>query len=261
MVKMKKSVFFSIMSVFIVILFVAFVELSNIYVAQETELELTRRRVNIINSVISDMEDTYFEKIIYASAKSSLIGLSDYYADGGFSENRIKKRLDSALEDVIYNGTLKDTDGNTVANLVSAGYIGANYTLQSLSGNVEEVFNDLGLEVNQFEIELNRESLRQKDPWTMELQADITYDLRDRTGLASWKGRTTKTVDITVYGLYAFDYENGQKSNTGVIKNTWKVDNSPYTEPSILSKLSGQSVPNSGLGICSPGFNCEQAGI
>jgi len=107
MVKMKKSVFFSIMSVFIVILFVAFVELSNIYVAQETELELTRRRVNIINSVISDMEDTYFEKIIYASAKSSLIGLSDYYADGGFSENRIKKRLDSALEDVIYNGTLK----------------------------------------------------------------------------------------------------------------------------------------------------------
>ncbi|MEK6916565.1 MAG: hypothetical protein AABW92_02375, partial [Nanoarchaeota archaeon] len=243
MAKMNsKSVFFSIVSVFIVLLLVAFAELSNSYVAQETELELTRRRVNLVNNIISDMEDSYFEKIVYVSVKNAMIGISHYYSDERFSTNALEKFLEYALVDVIYNGTLKDAENNNIDlteyafvtytaygnTTVIKNYMNYDYTLTPLVNEVSDVFDSLGLEVNRFDVEIEQDSLRQKDPWTLEIKADVIYDIRDKTGIASWKGITTKTIDISVYGLYAFDYEGGEKSNFGVITNSWVVDNSPY---------------------------------
>jgi len=216
---------------------------------KESEMEVTRTRVRIMNSMINDLEEVYFEKMLYIAAKNSLIGLSSYYADDYFDSNVVQKRIEYALNDVIHEGVLKERDGTPV-NLTKMGYIDFNYTIKGMMKNISDLFSTMGVEVKEFNITIPANSVRQVDPWNIQVTADIKYYFADKNRLASWKGFTTKTVNISVIGLYAYDYENGPKSNIGIITGEWKRDNgTQITEPTIVNKLSGSPFVF-GRGIC-----------
>lgn len=250
--KGKRAVFFSIVSVMIVVLFVALSGLITNFKLDETKLEATRTRVTVLNSLVQDMEDTYFEKIVYVASKNSLIGLSRYYSQ---DYNRINKQLDSALENVIQKGILIDNAG--IHNLTKLGYINYDYTVSGLVDEFKLLFDDMGMDIVKLTINITPESLEQIDAWTFRLEADINYDFKDKDKIASWKGVTTRIVDISVIGLYMFDVES-VRTNFGNVSNNWSIDTSPYTEPSIYNKLSKRypvvGLQDHGKGICSPDF-------
>jgi hypothetical protein len=243
----KKAVFFSIVSLFIVILFVATSELRAKSNSGESEIEVTRIRVKVLNSMIKDMENTYFDRLLYIAAKNSLVGLSRYYYDNQFDSEVMQKSLGYALQDVIDDGILER--GGNKYNLTKMGYINSTYTLNNLILNISGLFEKLNVDVKELKVTLSTfDSLEQTDPWTIKVKADIKYDLMDKNKLASWKGTTTRIVYIPVFGMYGYDSESGPRSNRGIITNAWKADNGTTTEASFIRKL-GYSV-NNGKGIC-----------
>ena len=247
----KKAIFFSIISVFIIILFVATTELTTKFKVQETDMEITRTKIKLLNSFVEDMENSYFEKVIIVSTKNALMGLSKYYSETNFDSSRLNRRIEYVLDDVIYDGVLTKNDKSKV-NL--SNYIEYDYTIQGLTKNITSVFNRLGFNVYKFTVNISKNELKQIDPWTLELSGYITYDLRDKSNIVTWKGTSKKKVNVSVFGLYGFDYVGSSKSNIGIINKSWKVD-TLNKEPSILKKMSEHPI-NPGMGICSPNNNC-----
>jgi hypothetical protein len=197
---------------------------------------------------VNDFEDSYFEKLLYISSKNALIGLSKYYSESDFDSPNVRKSLELALNDVIYQGVLYDNKGNFQKNL--SGYIDYNYTLKGLTGNISMIMDRLGLEMTAFNVSISpSDGIRQTDPWTIQVKGDFVYFINDKDGIASWKGFSTKTVNVSVIGLYLYDNEGGQNSisNKGVITSTWKLDNGTITESSVVSKLRGRGT---GRGLC-----------
>jgi len=240
-------VFFSVVSIFIIILFLALTKLSSEFKVTESEIEVTRTRIKILNSLVQDLEDSYFEKLVYVAAKNSLIGLSEYYAVSTFGS--LEKNLESALTDVIQNRTLTRINNQKVI----VPQIKSGYTLQSLTESIANLFKDLNVEIRQLDVTIL--GVRQKDPWTFEIDSVILYEINDNLGMVSWKGLTNKTVEVSVYGIYGYDLQSGSKSNFEVITESWNQDTSPYTEPSLMKKLSRHSsTPSPGLGLCSSNY-------
>ncbi len=241
----KKAIIFSIASILIVFLFVATAELKSKKVEQETEIEVTRVRVKVLNSMIRDMENIYFDKMIYIAAKNSLIGLSKFYYDNDY-DNDYLKSLNFALQDVIDDGILKINDNEyNLTYFNSISYINKKYTINGLRTNLSDIFDRLNFEIRELEVYILPGNITQIDPWTIQIKADITYHLADKDNIASWKGTTTRTVNIPVYGLYAFDMSNSH----GLITSSWKEDNASLTEPSVLNKLNNR-LYQLGNGIC-----------
>jgi hypothetical protein len=245
---LKKGVFFSIVSIFIVILFVASTELISEFSVKESEMEVTRTRVKLLNSMINDFETVYFDKLIYVSAKNSLVGLSEYYFDHNFEESYMKN-LGAALSDTIYEGVYLNRY-NTRVNLTKLGYIDYDYTFNGLVENITQTYEKLGLEIIELTVNFTEiNSIQQIDPWTLRVNAEISYHFSDKSHIASWKGDTIREVDIPVIGIYSED----SHGHDGVITNLWNVDHSPWTEVSVLNKLSGSNFK--GGGLCSPDFD------
>ena len=102
-------------------------------------------------------------------------------------------------------------------------------------------------------------NIEQTDPWTLRVKAEIAYDFTDEKKIVSWKGLTSREVDISVLGVTAFDMPSAKAHLGHKVKSTWIVDKPPYTEPSIYSKLSYKypvvRVEDWNKGLCSPLFN------
>lgn len=73
----KRGVFFSLISLFIVFLFVLDFRVASIPHSGESELSLTNTRVKVLNNFINDLEGRYFERILYMASRNALVGLSE----------------------------------------------------------------------------------------------------------------------------------------------------------------------------------------
>ncbi|MBT4858056.1 hypothetical protein HON49_02705 [archaeon] len=257
----QKGVFFSIVSVLIIVLFMTMTQLASDISSKESEIEVTRTRIKVLNSLIKDMEENYFEKMIYVSGKNSMKGLSKYYYDENWD---IDKTLFKAMEDTIDDGILIDKFGSPI-DLIATGYMKKKYTSNELIQNISELLEDMGIVVKKLEINITTGNISQENPWFIVIEADAIYDLRDKDGIVSWRGTSTKSVNISVIGLYAYDYEGRSRGNDQKITADWVVDEpSYYTENSMLTKLGEDrrqinpagvtTIKEHGLGLCSPDY-------
>jgi hypothetical protein len=248
----KKTIFFSIISLLIIMMFLASIRLLSNAKTGESEIEIIRTKVKLLNYEIRDMENTYFDKLVYMSAKNSLIGLSKYYYDNNFEPSVIQKGIQFAMQDVMDDGILKNMQNMSI-NL-SGSYINNNYTNNGMIKNISFLFGKIGLNVKEFKVTLSSyDAIKQIDPWTIQVKANIEYYFADNKNIASWKGFTTRTVNIPVYGIYTMDKDG----NKGIITNvTWHAENmSSHGEPSVVDRLSGITTDTSlkNNGICITG--------
>ena len=205
----------------------------------ESDMEITRTRVKILNSVINDFENSYFEKLLFLSSKNALVGLSRYYSETNFN---IQKIIEQALGDVIYDGILYDSHGGVKANL--SEYIDYKYTLKGMVENITLLMDEMGLEIKELNVSISTtEGITQIDPWTIQVKGVFSYFISDKEGSVSWKGFSTKSVNVSVIGLTLYD----SHTNNAVIDGHWKLDNGTRTEESVLSKLGGEA---SVRGLC-----------
>ena len=259
--KMKKAILFSIVSLFMVILFVTTSSLMSRFRFEESEMEITRTRVRLLNSVVKEMEDVYFEKLIYVASKNALIGISNYQYENDF-DGVYQKNLSKVLSLAIKNGSYVDRDGNSLiltqllpllfndckVQGVKKSCINPSYTLDHMTGDISGLLANVGFQIKTLDITIL--SVKQITPWMIEVSAGIDYYFTDKNNMALWKGYTTKTVDMSVIGFYSFDKE----LNMGVITGQWKTDNGTNQEPSFLNKISG--ISDLGKGICMLG--CDE---
>jgi hypothetical protein len=258
--KMKKiGIFFSITSLLIVILFIAISNMFSNTTLKENDLDVTRAKVKAMNSIVQEMENNYFDKIIYVSSKNALVGLSKYYRKDSYANTALKRPLINNLQNLIQNGTIMESNGNRIdlkkIICMGAPCIAKEYVMAGLKPEIESLFSDLGMNVHEFKVNIT--DVSQKDPWTIEIKADVSYFFEDKEKIISWKSISPRIVDVPVYGLYVFDYESGSKGNFGVITIAWKEDKGSRTEPSIVNKMSTHD-HGAGIlikGICSPDFN------
>ncbi|MFH2019967.1 MAG: hypothetical protein ABIJ34_01005 [archaeon] len=269
---MKKAVFFSIVSVLIVILFGSMISLISDFSTKqrENDIDVTRTRIKVLNSLVQDMNDNYFEKLVHVAAKNAIVGLSDYYHDAPGGQDRIKKPLAAAVSEVmddgilvepIYAGSIKHN--LTQPNGLGESYMNREYTLNNLIQGLKKKYSNLGMNINELTVTVGTEGITQIDPFHFEVEADIVYDLSSNDILtrAFWRGVATKKVIVSVYGVYAYDspLDSGKEHKNNPITSEWIIDNGPRpTEPSLLTKLSKQNPTELdeeiGLGICSPDF-------
>ncbi|MEM2131253.1 MAG: hypothetical protein QXR96_01890 [Candidatus Woesearchaeota archaeon] len=242
----KKSIFFTITSILIIFLFLSLTELNN--KKQDTfDMEISKTRIKILNSIVNDFENYYLEKMFYISAKEIIIGLSKFYFDNNYNSNYIKN-FDLSFNEVFLNGNLTIDDKQY--NLTKLGYINKKYLFENFKKELEKNFSYLNIEIKKLDfVFFPNGYIKQIDPFTIEINASFKYEISDKQNFASWKGTTTKVIKMPLYGLYFID----SSGNKGIINNSWLLDNGTKDEKAVLEKMKGKY--NNQLGICVSGCN------
>ncbi|MBN1502087.1 thrombospondin type 3 repeat-containing protein [Candidatus Woesearchaeota archaeon] len=76
----KKGFFMSLISVFIVIIFALSSEISTEQAQGQNLISSTETRIAVLNNLVNDLEDRYFERMLYVAGRNALIGLAEYRA-------------------------------------------------------------------------------------------------------------------------------------------------------------------------------------
>ena len=102
----RKAIFFSIVSILIILIFTAMTQIDVTVRESENDMSVSRTRVKTLNSMIDDMVNYYFDRLIYVAGKNAVVGLSEYYSE---NPSRIEDSLSDALASrVIYDAILED---------------------------------------------------------------------------------------------------------------------------------------------------------
>jgi hypothetical protein len=204
---------------------------------RESEIDVTRTRVRLLNSMISDFENTYFDSLIFVASKNAIKGLSYYYSTNSFSSGVIKYQLWKALDKTIHAGELDGLD------LTKSGCGGPcmdfSHTMEGLVEIIKDYYSLVGIEIIELELEIN--DIKQIDPWTLQVVAGIKYELKDKSDIAGWRGYSERNVNVDVFGLY-YDHR--------IIKKKWKVH---CQQTSILDRLDGKTGKSSNCMGIHPG--------
>ncbi len=248
----KRAIIFSIASLLIVIVFVVSTQLVTEFRLAESELEVTRTRVKILNELIDDFEETYFDRLLYVTSKNTLEGLSEYYDRHYNNPSDYPHTLKKALNMTIQNGIYIDRTGKH--NLSKEGCFGPclkeDYTFNKLADSIKEEFDFLGIDL---QINMKITEIEQVNPWTLSVSAEFEYYFKDKNNIASWKGFTERTVEVSIYGLH------DPTSSSNPIDSSWIVDTNEdgeYTEASLERKLEGvqdHQMTFFDYGVCSGG--------
>jgi hypothetical protein len=231
----KKSIFFSLFSVFLVTIFYLSLKISTKYDIHQTDMELTRTRIEVLNSIINDLDQRYFERMLYVSTKSAL-GAMSQYATQVHTLNNLKLELNSTLmTEALINGY--DLS-------VYPDYHLGEINLKDLINELNQKFQEIGLKIQDLNIHIT--SIEQKDEWNVKVGYDIQYYFQDENNVASWIGDTHKEIIVSIIGMY--DPDSGQKINS---TNFMEDPCSPNCN-SFIHKLEGQApdIIDIGYSIC-----------
>ena len=139
------------------------------------------------------------------------------------------------------------------------------YSFFDLLNQTENTLENLGVKTESFSIKII-DDLKQEGKWNVIFTAAIDYHFIDNYEIAAWRGRTEKTINISIIGLE--DPLTGKK-----IDRNWKEDKGPdgcgaspcmcglvpcaYNYPSFLNRLKPETDSNNIYGICSPEEDCD----
>ena len=238
MAKMKKAFILSSSAIFLVLILAVAFSVNKEIKISESKLAATNIRVYVLNSFINDLENNYFEKILYVSGKYALNSIAEYKQQN----NQFPTVIGAFKKD--FAGVLKN--GTIGSGSIAIPGMGGK-SVSAFIGRIEKIFNTTGINVSQIEVKII--NIRHTSPWTIEIEAEFKYRVEDKNHIASWDGATNKKAEISIISLK--DPETGE-----VIKNIglgrWIRhfnSESASSGESFLKRLSGDSELNV-YGIC-----------
>lgn len=105
----KKAFFMSLISVFIILIFVLSSEITTEQFLGQNLISSTETRVAVLNDLVNDLEDRYFERMLYVAGRNALIGLAEYKANTDYlAELPVGFNLKSDFSDVVLRGLILD---------------------------------------------------------------------------------------------------------------------------------------------------------
>lgn len=109
MANIKRGFLLSSSAMLLVLLVILTFSINNEITASESKLATKTVRVKILNELVNDLENNYFEKILYVSGKSALSTITEYKLKGGPIPSSASLRQD--FSDVLSYGIIKDSNG------------------------------------------------------------------------------------------------------------------------------------------------------
>lgn len=178
-IKNKKCMFFSMISIILVSSMIFFY-MSNNKHSLVDEAEVIETRIMSIDSFISDI-DHDIERGLYISSMRALIGMSEFMVENGsFFDN-----FDISFNEVLLNGSV---DGNQL-----------NITSESNLGEWMDKIVDLGDKLD-LSIEFSNLYVQpyQDEPWNVKVEVSGRMILIDNRGLVSWNRSMNITSTISI---------------------------------------------------------------
>ncbi len=260
----KKAIFFSLVSLFAVMVFVVLFSSLTFQEKEQSGLEVTRTRITTSSSFVKDFEERYVERLLLVSSTKALQGLADKVAD-----KTINPLTMAELEDIFKNIVQYDsTDGwdckddspkNSDLGVMDKTNDDNYFTFPNPCGDrlldfgiintVNNIVSQLGLQFTTFKIK--EITLDQDDPWKVKARFTLEYTIEEATGLASWRiEESIKEVEISIVGIKApVDTSApccGDLGGGEIIDITWS-SNSDY--PNFLNRLIKEGTSSGTSGI------------
>lgn len=205
----RKGVFFSLVAVFIVMLFSLNVDITKETGALDRSFSVTRTKIELLNEAIIDLDEVCFEKMLTVASKNTLEALTEYTIDtdspivNGFNQDddyKFFKEFSSVMYNAtLYSGTPFEVDLKTL-NPSGGGKYYDGVPMQDTITEVIAMYDTIGFEVLQFDVEVM--DIEQIDPWNIQVSARFFYDFQDKDEVARWKGESIEQAIVSVYGLW-----------------------------------------------------------
>ncbi len=213
----KKGIFFTFIAITIMaVAIVVFVPSSDISIQQD--LQAVKTRINTIDHYVSDLEYSYFEIVLRATAHKAILSLVYYI-------NTTKSPLnnfDSVFQEVFTNGTIN----NVAIDSITGKKIMDNNSFANWSNVVIRAAKDT-FNVNTT-IFVNSVSISQTMPWSLEASLDLNFSVK--SNVAEWNKNAVIVTTISIEGFndpyYLLNtnglYTNQIKKST-VEFNDWNI--------------------------------------
>ncbi|MBT7392468.1 hypothetical protein HN827_06580, partial [archaeon] len=195
-IRQKRAVFFSLISLFLIILFSIGAEIGKEQKYLESELSATRTRVETLNQAINDLDDKYFSNFVNTAGKSALEAISEYSVKSGRSIYPFEDNFVS----VFINGTLNADTQNPIDLKNEPNKYMDDPPIKNLIDEIKKIYSSIGLKIHDLDVEVL--NIYQKDPWTIHLIVKFNYFFEDEKEVAAWRGESIEETDISISGMW-----------------------------------------------------------
>jgi len=178
-IKDKKGMFFTLLAIAMLSLFLITYS-SYSLIKDRTVID---KRIRTMNSFIFSLEED-MSRQIYISTFRAILGIGNYITTEGqfITDSR------TSIEEALLNGTINGTSINLMEG----------YRLKDWSSRVSNMSEKMNLLVNYSLKEVN---VSQEDPWSVKVETNIDFFIRDKAGLASWNRTSTIVANVEIIGF------------------------------------------------------------
>ena len=262
----KKGLFLTFISIALVAAMIAIFAPPNISI--EKDLSGVKARVENVNDYVFDLENVYLKDTLNAIGRRAIIALIDY-----MQEETIRTGTEVFLtnfhddfSEVLLDGTI---GGTPIDNFINPDIMAGN----TYNDKLEEI-RDKANEASNIDtifdpITANNIGVQQLVPWSINVEANISFIVTTAEGTATWTRNATIVTDISIERLrdpYYLAKTNGAYESiinrTGTKFDEWEINkvkdlirNGNYTHfqnsnaPNFLSRFVNDVTPSSCCGI------------
>ncbi len=162
-------------------------------------------RIDTLNDFLEDSE-TDIERGLYIAGFRAILSAQEYITKNGIYLNDTQADLNG----LITNGTISGMHPELMAD-------------STINDWGEKIGNEADKIGARFNFTVRSIEFAQKDPWTIRITANLTLNLEDKRGTASWKSNKTAEAEISTIGLEDPVYTIGSYGRIIAI-----INNTPY---------------------------------
>ena len=182
LIKNKKGMFFTLMSIMLLTIFIASLSYSMSY-KERDNMFIIETRVRTINNFIDNLEQD-LQRGIKISATRALIGIQDYMAQTGDFLNDSQ----TGFEEALVNGSVEGYGLNLTAGS------SLNDWIQKIQAQAEKVNIIIDMNIADF-------SAEHTDPWNINISTNISFNVSDSNNIASWQFNKQISLLFNVIGF------------------------------------------------------------
>lgn len=262
----KKGLFLTFISIAIVAAMIAIFAPPNISI--EKDISAVKARVENVDDYVFDLENVYLKNTLNAIGRRAIIALIDYTQEETIRTGTtvFLTNFHDDFSEVLLDGTI---DGTPIDNFINPDIMTGNTYNDKLDEIRDTANNAFNVDTIFDPITDNNIGVQQLDPWSINVEANISFTVTTAEGTATWTRNATVITDISIEGLrdpYYLAKTNGAYENiinqTGTKFDEWNVNkvkdfirNGNYTHfqnsnaPNFLSRFVNDITASSCCGI------------
>ncbi len=182
LIKGKKGMYFTLMTIILLILFSFLVSIPS-YKRQQEKMFVTEMRVESMNNLLKDIQRDA-QRGLYISAHRAILSAEEQIiTTGDFLED-----IELVLEEAIVNGTFYGEKSHIMDNSTFTDWI----------NKIERDVSKFNVEA---EIRIKNVDVFQDNPWFVKASANITVYIRDFADIAYWDRDEKIETEVSIIGF------------------------------------------------------------